>query len=156
MMKKLFLALALVLTSMAVQAQHTKSIRLTADDGTVVTLNLSRSLVIRFNAENLIASDGEQTLTVSIDKVKMEYSTESTATGIDTPTMPSHCLKDGTVVFQGLKPGEPVCVYSADGKLLATLPADESGSNVCVCLSAMPKGIYIIQAGKHSMKYVNR
>ena len=155
-MKKLFLALALVLTSMAVQAQHTKSIRLTADDGTVVTLNLSRSLVIRFESDNLVASDGNQALTVSLDKVKMEYSTESTATSIEAPAAPGQCLKDGTIVFQGLRHDEPIRVYSIDGRLLITLPYDKDGTSVSVTLSSLPKGVCVIQAGKYSMKHVNR
>lgn len=155
-MKKLFFTLLLVLLSTTVQAQHTKSIRLTAEDGTTVTLNLSRSLAIHFDSENLIATDGEQTLSISLDKVKMEYSTEANATGIETLEESIPYLKDGTIAFQGLGNGEQVCVYAADGRLLTRLPLDKNSKSINVSLSSLPKGTCIIRAGKHSMKYINR
>ena len=155
-MKKMLITLGLVLFWATAQAQYTKSILLTTDDGTTVTLNLSRSLVIRFDAENLIASDGEQTLTVTLDKVKMEYSTESSATGIETPEQPISYMKDGTIVFQRLRHGEPVRVYSTSGRLLMTLPYDKDGTSVSINLSSLPKGVCVIQAGKYSMKYANQ
>ena len=121
-----------------------------------MTLNLSRSLAIRFDSENLIASDGGQTLTVSLDKVKMEYSTESSTAGIETPEQPIRYMKDGTIVFQGLRHGEPVRVYATDGRLLMTLPCVGDGTSVSVALSSLPKGVCVIQAGKYSMKYANQ
>ena len=121
-----------------------------------MTLNLSRSLAIRFDSENLIASDGGQTLTVSLDKVKMEYSTESSTAGIETPEQPIRYMKDGTIVFHGLRHGEPVRVYATDGRLLMTLPCVGDGTSVSVALSSLPKGVCVIQAGKYSMKYANQ
>lgn len=155
-MKKLFIILGLVLICATAKAQYTKSILLTTDDGTTVTLNLSRSLAIRFDGENLIASNGGQTLTVSLDKVKMEYSTESNTNDIETPKQPIRYMKDGTIVFQGLRHGEPVRVYSIDGRLLMTLPYKKDGTSVSVTLSSLPKGVCVIQAGKYSMKYANQ
>lgn len=152
-MKNLFFALSLLLLSATASAQYTKSIRLSADDGTDVLLNLSRSLNIKFDANNLIASDGGQTLTISLDKVKMEYSTD-VATGIaDVQKEQDYTIGDGTITFQGLKAGQTVRVFSVDGKLLMTVPANSDGGKTSIELSTLPKGISIIQAGKFSLKY---
>lgn len=155
-MKKLFIIACLTLLTIGAQAQYAKSIRLTADDGTDVILNLSRSLVISFDNENLIASDGEQTLSVSLDKVKMEYSTENNSVGIKLTELPDHYVKDGTVVFQGLKAGETVRVFTIGGQQIQNLSPDGNSKSVSVILSTLPKGISIIQVGKYSMKYINR
>ena len=152
-MKKLFFALSLLLLSMTASAQYTKSIRLSADDGTDVLLSLSHSLNIKFDNTNLIASDGGQTITISLDKVKMEYSTD-VATGIaDVQEDRGYTIGDGTITFQGLKAGQTVRVFSVDGKLMMTVPANNDGGKTSIELSTLPKGVSIIQAGKYNLKY---
>ena len=153
-MKKLFFALSLLLLSMTASAQYTKSIRLSADDGTDVLLSLSRSLNIRFDNTNLIASDNGQTITVSLDKVKIEYSTDKAPTGIaDVQEDRGYTIGDGTITFQGLKAGQTVRVFSVDGKLMMTVPANNDGGKTSIELSTLPKGVSIIHAGKYNLKY---
>ena len=152
-MKKLFFTLSMLLLSVAASAQYTKSIRLWADDDTDVMFALSRALTLRFDNQELIASDGTQSLTISLDKVKIEYSTED-VTAIDAPqTQEGPSLENGAIVFRGMKAGQQVHVYSLDGKLLTTIPVEKDARQACVVLSNLPKGISIIQAGKYSLKY---
>lgn len=152
-MKKLFFTLSLMLLSMAASAQYTKSIHLTTDDGMDVLLNLSRSLTIRFDGNNLVAVDGEQTITASLEHVKIEYATDAATAGIDEVQEQGHTIKNGIVTFQGLKAGQLVRVFSVDGKLLMTVPATDNGGKVSIPLSTLPAGVNIIQAGKYSLKY---
>jgi len=148
-MKKILSILSLLLIAVAAQAQYIKSINLWTDDGTNVTFNLSRSLVIRFDENNLIASDNQQQISISLDKVKINYSNYASA--IDTPeASQGPSFENGTLVFRGLQASQTVRVYSLDGKLLMTAPANEE---VVLPLSALPKGTSIIQAGQYSMKY---
>lgn len=152
-MKKLFFTLSLLLLSVVASAQYTKSIHLWADDSTDVMFALSRTMTIRFDDGQLIASDGKQSITISLDKVKMEYSTED-VTAIDAPqAQQGPSLEDGAIVFRGMKAGQQIRVYSLDGKLLMTVPVGNDGKQVSIALSTLPKGICIIQAGKYSMKY---
>ena len=74
-MKKLIFTLNLLLLAVAAQAQYTKSIRLTTDDGSEKVINLSRSLVIKFDDDHLIANDGQSTVSVLLDKVGFAYDT---------------------------------------------------------------------------------
>lgn len=153
-MKKLFFTLSMLLLSVVASAQYTKSIRLWADDGTDMMFALSRALTIRFDNGQLIASDGTQSLTISLDKVKIEYSTEDVS-GIDAlQTQDGPSLEDGAIVFRGMKAGQQVRVYSIDGKLLTTIPIEKDAAGQArLVLSTLPKGISIIQAGKYNMKY---
>lgn len=152
-MKKLFFTLSMLLLSVAASAQYTKSIRLWADDDTDVMFALSRALTLRFDNQELIASDGTQSLTISLDKVKIEYSTED-VTAIDAPqTQEGPSLENGAIVFRGMKAGQQVRVYSLDGKLLMKIPIEKDAGLARLVLSTLPKGISIIQAGKYNMKY---
>ena len=152
-MKKLIFTLSMLLLSVVASAQYTKSIHLWAEDDTDVMFALSRALTIRFDNGQLTASDGTQSLTINLDKVKIEYSTED-VTSIDAPQLqqvPS--LENGAIVFRGMKAGQQVRVYSIDGKLLMKIPIEKDAGLARLVLSTLPKGISIIQAGKYNMKY---
>jgi len=156
-MKKILTTLSLLLLTIAASAQYTKSIRLWADDGTDMTFNLSRSLVIRFDEKNLIASDENQTFTISLDKVKMEYSNSPAPTGIEkTLAGQGASFENGSLVFQGLKENQPIRVYSFNGQLLRTVPAVSRNGKTVLPLSALPQGACIIQAGAYNIKYNRR
>lgn len=155
-MKKLFFTLSLLLLSLTASAQYTRSIHLSADDGTDVLLNLSRSLTIKFDNANLIASDGEQTVAISLDKVKMTYSTEEVSTGIAELLEQDYTFGGDAITFQGLKKDQPIRVFSVDGKLLMTILISNEGGKASIRLSTLPIGISIIQAGNHSLKYYRK
>lgn len=138
---------------MLASAQYVKSIRLSADDGTSVLFSLSRSLTIRFENENLTATDNEQTISISLDKVKFEYSTEEGTSNIDASKNQTHYMTENAIVFQRLPTGENVRVYSLDGKLLLALPNNGQEESIRLGFSTLPKGICIIQAGNYSLKY---
>ena len=155
-MKKLIFTLSMLIMSIAASAQYTKSIHLTTDDGTDVRIALSRALMLTFKDGNLTADDGKQQVTISLEKVKIEYSTEEIVAGIVSPQLQQEdpILKDGFIVFQGLKAGQSVRVYTADGKLVTQLVVKDGCKKLD--LSQLPKGVTIIQAGQHSLKYNRR
>ena len=141
----------LMLTTMAASAQWTKSIHITTDDGIDVTLSLSRQLNIKFTDTQLIATDGTQTITADLDKVKLSYETTASITTPKDNQRP--VIKDNTIIFQGIKAGTSVAVYAADGKLVRTIPAKENDGSVSIDLNYLPKGVSIIRVGKLSLKY---
>ena len=64
-------------------------------------------------------------------------------------------VKGGLAYFSDLKPGTLVYVFTSDGKNMAKVKADYSGT-AQVNLSEFPKGIYLIKAGKQTIKIINK
>ncbi len=59
--------------------------------------------------------------------------------------------KDGILTFEGNKKGVIVAVYTPDGGLVAKTSTNSAGK-AQLSLQNQPKGVYIVKAGKASMK----
>ncbi len=152
-MKKLLCSFMLMLLSLTASAQYVKSLHVWADDGTDVLFNLSPSLKITFDQDNLKITDGAQEFSISLDKVKLNFSTETNS--IAAPQVAQKpVLQDGSLVFFGLQK-QQVRIFSLDGKLLQTLSVNPHDGQVVLPLANLPKGACIIQAGAYTMKYIN-
>jgi len=62
-------------------------------------------------------------------------------------------MKDNLLIVQGVEKNKSVQVFHPSGMLLGTeSPRDEDGI-VCIPLSSLPNGVFIVKFGKISLKY---
>ena len=127
----------------AVRAEEARLI-ITTTNGTVAQFLIADSPVITYQDNLLTVTGGGSEISVEADAVGSFDFVPSEDTGVSIITA------DGSM-FSGLKPGDPVLVYTADGKLAASFKADESTS-VSVDLSPLPAGIYIVRTPGASFK----
>lgn len=60
---------------------------------------------------------------------------------------------NGTLSIEGLRPGDVVSVYSADGKLFKQLKAVNQAMTFDI--TDCPEGIYVAKIGKKAIKFLN-
>ncbi len=142
---KRILALGLLMLSglSAVRAEEARLI-ITTKDGTVAVFPIADSPVITYHDNLLKVEGGGSEISVEADAVGSFDFLPSEESGVD-------MINAGGSKFSGLKPGDQVQVYTADGKLAATIIADESTS-ASVDLSSLPSGIYIVRTPGASFK----
>jgi hypothetical protein len=61
----------------------------------------------------------------------------------------------GAASVEGLRQGDTVTLYTADGKTLTSVEADSNG-RASVSLSSLPKGIFILRTPTQSYKIINK
>ena len=153
-MKKILFFIVSLLLCLTASAQYTRSICFRATNGTEMVFNLSTALEITFDDNNLVARDGTQKFTISLDEVTIEYLTTTNSIS-DAEIDRKPVIGEGTITFSDVKAGEPVQVFSIDGKLLLTMQANDAAGRVVVDLTALPKGVIVIKQGKFAVKYHN-
>ena len=127
----------------AVRAEEARLV-ITTKSGTVAEFLIADYPVITYRDNLLKVEGGGSEISVEADAVGSFDFIPSENSGVGVINA------DGST-FSGLKPGDPVLVYTADGKLAASLKADDS-SSVSVDLNGLPSGIYIIRTPDASFK----
>lgn len=151
-MKKLILLICICLISSAGFAQSIKAIRITSNNGEGAVFQLSNALTMMFEEEELVTTDGVQTISFGLDDLRIEYLSD--VSGIELPVSKrTFVMKDNLLIVQGIEKNECVQVFHPSGMLLKTeSPKDEDGI-VCIPLSSLPKGVLIVKYGQLSLKY---
>lgn len=155
-MKKIFFIMSLMLLTVATKATRVQAIHLHAGDGSEMTLTLSQTLVITFDENRLIATDDGEEVSIPLDGLNWNF--EDVNTAIQQPRSNSQQPRmDGnTLLFQNLPRGTNVIVSTLDGKLLSEQKVTTEGQSMSVNMADMPRGIYIVRAGKYSMKFIKK
>lgn len=155
-LKKTFIALILsALPIIGTMADGVRFLVVNAKDGSKTTFGLvDEPILSLFNGElNVVSSS--RTFVISLADVQnYTFSEESTAIG-ETIKCENVKLENGFVVFNGLKFGDKVIVYTQDGKFLKESKSNTNGLAV-LDLSGLPKGILILKSNTMSIKVINR
>ncbi len=89
------------------------------------------------------------------DIARISYNTQS-QTDIDATISPAKIsyLKDGLLVISQLREGSSVSVFAVDGKLIRKITAHDSP--LCLNLSTLSKGVYLVKADNITYKIMKR
>ena len=157
-MKRLsfILLTAMLLLPSLLMAGTVQYLVLTRNNTEVAKFSLSETPVITFNGGNLVVtSNGEELLSTSMEGLRNSF--ESIETGIqdiksDDPARP--CFSFGEAIFEGLKSGDPIIVYTIDGKAVSHTTAGADG-RATINISSLGKGIFILRTPTQSIKIKN-
>lgn len=151
-MKKLILLICISLLSSAGFAQNIKAIRVTSSNGESAVFQMSNALTMIFEEDELVTTDGVQTISFGLDDLKIEYLSD--VSGIELPfSKQMFVMKDNMLIAQGVERNKSVQVFHPSGMLLRTESPKDADGIVCIPLSSFPKGVFIVKFGKISLKY---
>ena len=140
----------LVLTICPVVSMQAKSIVFVLSDGTEVYYLVDKSPVMKWN-------DGK--VTVETDVYTVEGISHFYLSETDDPDAIEDVVAKEGIQMDGsnivVKTSHKVSVCTADGKTIDARQST-SGGYVSVDVSALPQGIYVVNTGNQSMKFLKR
>ena len=146
---------ALVLPSL-LWAETAQYLVLTKNNTEVAKFALNDKPVITFSEGNLIVTcGGEEVLSTGMEGLKSSF--EDVSTGIqevriEDPKRPK--ISFGEALFEGLKPGDRITVYTLDGKAVDYTTASEDG-RAKLDVGRLGKGVFILRTPSQSIKVKN-
>lgn len=155
-MKKIFLALAAVAMSFAAQAvEYDYSVFVNQKNGENVEYKFEDEPVASFDGENLVMNVIEQHISYPMaDIVNLTIGKTEKESGVaDVKADMTVFVSRDAVTIAGLEEGETVAVYDMAGMAVVGGKTDAAG-NFSASLSELPKGVYIVKAGKNSFKFI--
>lgn len=151
-MRKFILLLAACLTVSGLSAQQLVVHR---TNGETVIFELGQTPVTTFEDGQLVITTTETTVFFPLDDI-VKYTYEGVephaVTSVSTPFLRVH-MDNGRVTIEGLDSRTEVVLLSADGQRLAVVKAQEAQPTV-LPVDAWPAGVYIINAGALSYKFI--
>lgn len=129
---------------------------LTKNNTEVAKFALDDKPVITFSEAYLIVTcGGEEILSTSMEGLKSSFEDVSTTiqdVRSEAPAQPKISL--GEVLFEGMKPGGRITVYTLDGKVVDYTTANEYG-RAKLDIGRLGKGIFILRTPSQSIKIKN-
>lgn len=125
--------------------------------GTQTVFAFAQKPIITFRGEALVINSNDKAeFTISMADVQ-NYTFVASSTGVDEVKVAgnTHIIKNGHVVFKGMKAGQTVSIYSIDGKLLNSVKADGEGI-ADIELNTLSKGISIVKCAQTQIKINNK
>lgn len=109
------------------------------------------------NGQLVIKCEGQAAVYYQLENI-LRYTYENVATGVD--LLPSErsieVSRDGdAVTYRNLPEGTAVSLYSAGGMLLEQRKAGD-GQSLTISVANRPSGIYIVKAGKETIKLMRK
>ena len=123
--------------------------------GKPIIFALLEKPVITYQNNLLVVATSKETVEIPVGDISsIVFSGTSTAIhNLMSEGKPQ--VKGGLAYFSDLKPGTLVYVFTSDGKNIAKVKADYNGT-AQVSLSDFPKGVYLLKAGKQTIKIINK
>ena len=151
---RLVLMALLLLTTTVIRAGDVQYLTIMVQ-GKPVSFALSDKPGITYQNNQLVVTTAEETIEIPVADIS-GTSFEETSTAIrNLMSGGKPQIQGGLVCFTDLTPGTPVQVFTADGRSVAEAKSDANGT-VQVSLSELPKGTYLLKAGKRTIKMMNK
>lgn len=116
-------------------------------------LELSSNPVITFENDIMLVNNDFTSIYIPLDDIDGYTVTEET-TGINAvENTPKY--EDGHIIFDRIKNGQTVFVYTIDGKIVSRYKGDNNG-RVDIDMNTLPKDIYIISTPGSKIKTTNK
>lgn len=151
---RIFLGISMLLCAAAVQAGVKNPTTLCVENtkGEVMAFALDERPIITFKGTYVIVQAGETKLLKFRDLTKA-YFAEEDPTAVNDATGEGESIKSGanTISFSHFKPLTTILVYTAGGTLVKRAQTTVSGE-LTISIQDLPKGFYVIKAGKTSVK----
>ena len=123
--------------------------------GKPVSFALSDKPVITYQNNQLVVTTAEETVEISVAEISGTGFSETSTAIRNLMSSGKPQVECGRVCFSDQTPGTPVQVFTADGRSVAEAKADANGT-AQVSLSELPKGTYLLKAGKQTIKIMNK
>ena len=153
--KQMKLRLFLLLMSLATLSAYADDARIVIKQksGSETILELSTHPVITFSGEDMVVTSDFTSISIPLDLIDC-YTAYDDATGIE-PIVTPPLYANGHVVFRSLPKGTEVRVYTVEGHLVRSQPADDFGQTD-ISLDMLPKGVYVISTPACKIKIINK
>ena len=157
-MKKIFLAAALALSSLAMMAEsYAHSLIVNKKSGETVEYKFEADPKVTFDAADMVITTGDAQVRHAIaDLEKLSF---TKTVGIEQVEANKSDIRvavtSSQVTVEGLTPGMNVSIYSIDGRAVANAVADTQGT-VQVSIDNLPAGIYVAASEAHSFKFAKK
>lgn len=155
------LALLVMVTggSLAVWAQSTSTyIVIWQQSGRTLSYALSSQPEITYAGDTLVLSYNNVTVEYPVaDILKITFSDKATdiAQGAASGQHELITVTPDGVSLQGFEAGMPVRLYTSAGQVVTSLSTHADGS-LLLSLSSFPTGVYVVKAGKSTLKVLHR
>lgn len=108
--------------------------------------------VFKDNNTSLYLTTKKTSVTYSVENLK-KFTFSQVPSGIDKAKNSTEVAQsvDGILIFSGYAAGSSIFVCDGSGKIVATAKASAQGA-ATLSLQRLPKGVYLVKAGKMSMK----
>lgn len=155
--KRLVLLQLLLVASAALHAQPTR-ILLWLASGEQVAYNLSdRPKVVRDGGDVHLVTNTAEIVYAAEEVRKITFDDETSGIGraADGQTSGQAIFAEGQMTLTGFRPGEPVRVFDAAGRLSSCHVVGSDGS-LTVGLGALGKGVHIVKTQRQTFKFVKK
>lgn len=152
--KKTFIISLLLMLATATWAQTAKQLVVWQKSGEKTYIDMSEMPETTFEDGLLVISTSKSTVQFQLDNVLRYTYTGYVATGIDllpTERMINIAKEGDSVTLSNLREGTTVGIYSANGTLLEQ-HTTKGGQPLYLSVSQRPAGVYIVKAGKETIK----
>lgn len=151
--------MALSLLPFSTRISAANYVKITDSTGQSVTFALSEKPKVTITATNLAITTANDTLYYPLTQYRKFELTDNETTAISTPTGSNGNnivvkMGQGTLLFEGLKPGSGVAVYNVGGSLTGSAKASSNG-NATLNLNGQ-KGIIIVKTNNKTFKFLNK
>ena len=133
---------------------HGYSLVLNLADGTAATFPLSDHPIIKNSPTELSVESENAAITVAY-KDLINFILTDMSKAEDLTIEDNHQIIGGSIFFSGLKEGEPIIIYSTEGKIMTSANADSDGTAI-IDLSSFGTGMYIARCNNSSFKFINK
>ena len=125
-------------------------------EGGKMTLSLGSSPQLTFDDDSVNIIAGETAARLHAGDIR-RISFQSISTSIERMEGKGQSVRneDGQIVAEGMRSGSRLNLYDATGALLSSTKADASG-RAALYTSSLPVGVYLIQAGETTIKFVKK
>ncbi len=147
----LALLLLMVIPMRAVDVQYLTIV----SQGNSVSFALSEKPVITYQYNQLVVATAKETIEIPVADITGTRFEESPSSIHNLMSEDKPQIKGCLICFSDLIHGTLVQVFTSDGHNIVKVKADYSGT-AQVNLSEFPKGIYLIKAGKQTIKIINK
>lgn len=155
--RKLLASVAAMLLCLPATADEVETLHIWMADGTETTVQLYTRPQVTFDGTVVRISSPVQTLEFpSADVLRFTYSGVDTSTAIDGIEKTADYRNDGdNLYFNGNVTVDKIQIYTADGKSVP-LHIHTVGSQLCLPLSDIPTGIYLLNVNGRTYKLIRK
>lgn len=156
MKKTIFFLLVCLCSVVNAGAENVDALVVHLNSGEQITCVFTEKPRVTYDQSNVVITTTSTEMRYAMSDVyKLDYA-KLEASAVNAVTTPSATVKvlAGEIVCSGLPAASPVSVYTTDGRLVASVKADTSGT---ATVSLPTKGcVYIVRTATASFKIVNR
>lgn len=136
---------------------NAESLIIEETSGTTTAYDLGSAPVITYSGNNLVLKSSIANAEFELEKVAKYYFKPGDPTGNTNVTKPLAyvAVTEESLIMKDCQPGEPVALFSIDGKLLGNYTIAPNGS-LEISLSELPQGIFIVKTNSANINLIRK